>query len=187
MNDKFSVIDNFLPDHIFEDVKNKIMGNRFPWYVCDDIVNTNLGHTSTNEKYNWQLFHLFYYNPHEISQYIEAVDPLLLEISPMMLLKVKANLNPASEEIIEHGMHIDTYPVELAELLTTSVFYLNTNNGYTLLEDGTKIESVENRLISFPATTKHTGSTCTDAKNRAVINLNYIARPKNTRESYNEL
>ena len=33
---------------------------------------------------------------------------------------------------------------------TTSILYMNTNNGYTIFENGDKVESVENRLVTFP-------------------------------------
>ena len=56
----------------------------------------------------------------------------------------------------------------------TSILYLNTNNGYTEFEDGTKVESVANRFISFPIETKHRGTSCTDKKIRVVINFNYL-------------
>ena len=55
----------------------------------------------------------------------------------------------------------------------TAIFYINTNNGYTLFEDGTKVESVENRICIFPYYMKHTGTTCTDKNQRVVININY--------------
>ena len=55
----------------------------------------------------------------------------------------------------------------------TSIFYVNTNNGYTLFEDGTKVESVANRMLTFPTNMKHTGTSCTDSQTRIVINFNY--------------
>ena len=51
---------------------------------------------------------------------------------------------------------------------------MNTNNGYTLFENGTKIESVANRMITFPTNMKHTGTSCTDENTRVVINFNYF-------------
>jgi hypothetical protein len=187
MSTDIEIIDNFLPDHLFEKLQDEILGNDFPWFVCGDIVNESLGHIPPDINYNWQLFHLFYYNPHEISRYFPIMDSLLVTLQPMMTLKIKANLNPVADRIIEHGMHVDTYPYELAEMLTTSVFYLNTNNGYTAFEDGTKVESVANRLVSFPASMMHTGTTCTDEKYRAVINLNYVKRPAETRNHKDEI
>ena len=55
-----------------------------------------------------------------------------------------------------------------------SIFYVNSNDGYTEFEDGTRIESVENRLVTFPANMLHTGTTCTNKPFRIVINFNYF-------------
>ena len=57
---------------------------------------------------------------------------------------------------------------------TTSIFYMNTNNGYTEFEDGTKVESIANRIVSFPFNMEHTGTSCTDEQTRIVINFNYV-------------
>ena len=54
-----------------------------------------------------------------------------------------------------------------------AILYLNTNNGYTLLEDGTKIPSVKNKLALFD-NVSHTDVTCTDTEERVVLNIGYI-------------
>ena len=51
---------------------------------------------------------------------------------------------------------------------------MNTNNGYTEFENGTTVESEENRMVVFPAEMKHRGTSCTDKKIRVVINFNYL-------------
>ena len=53
---------------------------------------------------------------------------------------------------------------------------MNTNNGYTKFENGTKVESVANRMLTFSANMKHTGTSCTDEKRRIVINFNYYRK-----------
>ena len=58
--------------------------------------------------------------------------------------------------------------------MKTSILYLNTNNGYTRFEDGTKVESVANRMVTFPNQMMHTGTTTTDSEYRLVLNLNYV-------------
>ena len=57
----------------------------------------------------------------------------------------------------------------------TSIFYVNTNNGYTELETGEKIESVANRLVTYPLNMKHSGVTQTDTQQRVLINFNYLS------------
>ena len=86
-------------------------------------------------------------------------------------LRVKANLNPRMCDNEQLGAYHQDFSIENA---TTAIFYLNTNNGWTQFEDGTKVESVKNRLVTFPATTNHVGFACTDKSVRIVLNLNYI-------------
>ena len=57
--------------------------------------------------------------------------------------------------------------------MTTATYYLNTNNGYTELKTGEKVESVENRMLVFDSNIEHQGVTCTDEKRRVLINFNY--------------
>ena len=86
------------------------------------------------------------------------------------LFRVKANLYTVTPMIIEHGYHMD---YQVPKPNTTSVFYVNTNDGYTKFRDGTVIDSVANRLLTFPTSTEHTSSSCTNAPYRISINLNY--------------
>ena len=53
---------------------------------------------------------------------------------------------------------------------------MNTNDGYTFFKNGKKIESVANRLIVFNNDMWHGGTSCTDAHERIVINLNFTER-----------
>ena len=55
----------------------------------------------------------------------------------------------------------------------TSIFYINTNNGWTEFANGDRVKCVENRLVTFDSNLKHQGVTCTDKKRKIVINLNY--------------
>ena len=103
---------------------------------------------------------------HAISYDIDFVN----KIPVATTCKIKVNMNPRTPKIIEHGLHTD-----LPYLCKTGILYLNTNNGYTVFEDGTKVESVQNRFVSFDSNIKHSGSTCSNQKVRLVININYFA------------
>ena len=50
---------------------------------------------------------------------------------------------------------------------------MNTNNGGTKFEDGTFVNSVANRMITFDASLKHAPVSCTDSSRRIVVNINY--------------
>ena len=58
--------------------------------------------------------------------------------------------------------------------MTTAIFYLNTNNGFTEFKDGDIINSVRNRLIMFPANTSHRAVGQSDVNQRIVLNFNFI-------------
>ena len=164
------VIDNFLPKDIFVEMQYKILANDFPWYYNNGIV-------GPHQKNKYQFVHTFFNCDINFSnlhnEYYNFIDPCLHKLGVKHLKRVKANLNPRSAKIIRHGFHIDV-PEEWADDVTTSIYYVNSNNGYTEFEDGTKIESVENRLVSFPAKMRHSGTTCTDKQARVVINFNYF-------------
>jgi len=85
------------------------------------------------------------------------------------LLKAKINLTPKTNTVYEHGFHTD---IKEPDVLT-AIYYLNTNNGYTAFRDGSKIESIANRMVIFDGSTEHSGTTCTDADSRLVLNINY--------------
>jgi len=53
-------------------------------------------------------------------------------------------------------------------------YYLNSNDGYTLLQDGSKIESKENRIVLFEENTFYYETNCTDSTCRANITFNYF-------------
>jgi hypothetical protein len=157
------IIDNFLSEHEFMSIKNLLMGSDFPWYFNEGVI------VEDNDKANFQFTHSFYRNYKPESSYIEALNPIFLKINAKSLIKVKANLGTRMSEIQNTGMHTD-----FDFSCTTAIFYLNSNNGYTIFEDGTKIESVENRLVAFDSLLKHSGTTHTDEQTRVLINFNYF-------------
>ena len=54
-----------------------------------------------------------------------------------------------------------------------AIFYINPNNGYTQFETGEKVESVENRLVTFDNKIEHFGTTSTNSQTRIVLNMCY--------------
>ena len=134
-----------------------------------------------NRDNNFQLSSMLYNSPDPqvgvepiVSPQNELLFPIFFQkINPRGLLRVKTNLLMRTSEIIKHGFHCD-YPADTYAGLNTSIFYINSNDGYTEFEDGTKIESVSNRLVTFPHHMRHRGTTCTDKPFRLVINFNYF-------------
>lgn len=164
------VIDNFLLPNEFEELQRHFFDPLFPWFIGDAIQ----GDGAVQEKYNWQLFHMLYHTPNIISEHMPVIQSVYNKLNPAIFIKAKLNCNFVTDKIIEHGYHNDVDG--LVDKTTTAVYYINTNNGYTAFADGTKVESIENRMVLFPASMSHTGSSCTDQKRRIVLNLNYIGK-----------
>jgi hypothetical protein len=158
------VYNNFLPKEEFLEIKNFMTGNYFPWYVQNSVVN--------EKDNNFQLTHLFYNNCIVNSDFFKILNVFLNKINPLCIIRIKANLLTKTEKIIEHEMHTD-FQSDSTKKITTGIFYINTNNGYTKFKNK-KIESIENRYVSFNSNELHTGTTCTDENYRIVINFNYI-------------
>jgi hypothetical protein len=164
---KFKVIDNFLDKKEFVELQSIMMGNQFPWYYNSHKISAQENNSSL---YNFQFAHKFYDNYGPTSDLISILEPLINKINPSSIVRIKANMNPSTPDILEYGYHTD---FDSTPSLITSVFYINTNNGSTVFEDGQKVDSVENRLVMFDSRIKHTGTSCTNEKVRCVINLNY--------------
>ena len=60
----------------------------------------------------------------------------------------------------------------IATLWTTAILYMNTNNGYTEIEDtGEHVNSIANRMVVFPSNIRHRVATQTDTQTRMVVNF----------------
>jgi hypothetical protein len=171
MNNGVKVIDNFLDLKYLEQLQNTcIHGAQFPWYYNESVV--------YQEKIldNYQFTHMFYNQMVPQSDFYKFLSPILEQLNILSLIRIKANLIPKNSTIIEHGYHTDVYDVGVGVIHKTAVLYLNTNNGYTLFRDGTRVNSLANRIAIFDSTMEHTGTTCTDQKCRVVINFNYFEK-----------
>jgi len=176
MVEKISIIDNFLAEEEFINLRDTISAQDFPWNFSPILV-------QQSEKLSPGFFtHPVYGSNVPCSQLYPLFLPILdKKLNVAVSLRIKINLNTRLPEPYISDFHSDVFYFEkdMAAKWTTSIFYINTNNGYTELEeDGTKIESVANRLVSFPANTKHRAVTQTDEQRRLVINFYYLKKEK---------
>jgi len=95
------------------------------------------------------------------------------KINPNVWIRIKANLTVKTDEVRVGAFHLDFPTIEH----TTSIYYINSNDGCTTFENGEEIQSVENTLVTFPSRLRHAGSTPSSTKIRCVLNLNYHPYP----------
>jgi len=158
------VIDNFLEPEKFAIIKEIVGGPDFPWYYQEFI---NEFHTKKDK--DCYFTHVFFNTAVGYSAFYNAVKPIVARLGLRAPIRIKGNLYPRTKKIETHKSHIDvSYPSKAA------IFYINTNNGSTILEDGKKIDSIENRLLLFDGHKPHRSTSCTNEKARININFNYF-------------
>ena len=158
------IVDNFLPQDYFEHLKRTILGHNFPWLYEAEVANVG-----EHQEEHFYFTHRIYENYQPASSFFEECIPFFKQIEMDAIVRARALLYTNQGKQIVHEKHTDyNFPHK------TIVFYMNTNNGYTEFEDGTKVESVENRIVFFDGSIPHNSSTCTDQKVRAVISINYF-------------
>ena len=161
MEGSYRVVDNFLPEDQFEMLRKIVMSNYFPWCYF-----WGRGEEEITKDF---FFHNFYRKGEKQSSgYFDILRPTLKElVGDGELVRVKGVLTTQSAEHHNSGFHSDYGDI------TTSIYYINTCNGWTEFERGGKVESVANRMLIFDSNLIHGGVSCTDEKTRIVINFNY--------------
>ena len=167
------ILDDFLDQKEFNEIQTLMMSPEFPWFFAG-AIDTETEADEGIDKF--QLTHMFHFDFSPQSLFCEKMRTILVALNPLSIWRIKANLLTRTHDIVENTFHIDIEDLSEEKLKqwTTAIFYVNTNNGYTKFEDGTKVESVANRMVIFPANLKHTGTSCTDDKARIVINFDYF-------------
>ena len=169
---KYEVIDNFLDKEYFDSLVSLL--GEIPWFFQPTVAKDK----SEIEDKIFFLSHMFYARNSPCSQLYEKLIPLLERLNPnngLVLMRMKANFYPNTAKLHEHPMHVDfDFPH------TSALLSLNTCDGYTKIADGTKIDSVANRVLIFDSGQQHCSSTTTNVFARFNININYIDPLKKT-------
>ena len=188
LDNGIEIHDNFLPPNIcksvcdpftnnsgtrdYESIWSKGPLNSYKLNNGTRIPYTNIGDSSLEieEKYNYQFVHVLF-SHYNRSELFEVIEPIITKLRIKGgLLRAKVNFNPCADKIFQHQYHIDhEFPH------WTAIYYMTTNNGHTICEDGTKIENIQNRLAILPWKTFHTGTSSTD-NNRIVLNMNWMVQ-----------
>ena len=169
------IIDNFLDVSEFSTLINNTIG-RSDGYQTEFRVISNVEDSGVREEdyWSWYLVNMIYYDDIPQNQIYSNISnifiPKFLQIANFKtMIRIKMNAYPYTDVVKEHEKHID-YDYEH----TGAIFSLNTCDGYTKLSDGTKVESVANRIVFFDASKEHQSTTTSNAKLRYNINFNFL-------------
>ena len=189
------VIDNFLSQSEFEIIlKNTIEREDLQLTFVSNINNLS---TNSEDYWSWYLINMVYSKTASPKSFLmDAIDFQEVESSPLAdepqseiytnirdifvprlkqvanfrsMIRIKINAYPYTNIVKEHKDHIDSDFKH-----TGAVFSLNTCDGFTKFSDGTKVESVANRIVFFDASKFHHSTTTSNAKLRYNINFNFL-------------
>ncbi len=169
---KYRIVDNFMPEDFHNSVWELMSSFRFPWfYGSKTNYNPECPYIVQEDSLDdYHFIHHFYDGDKPVSNFHEPIIlPMLEEMGAISSIRIKANWHPRTETLYENPLHKD-YPFEHKG----AVYYLNNNDGCTVFEDGTRIESVANRMLFFEPFKLHRSTTCTNARGRFNINFLYF-------------
>ena len=160
----YEIIENFLEQEQFLHIQEQLMSteNDIPWYYRKKMTNND----------NFYFRHMIYGNHMQLSTVFDTIArPLLKKLNCIAPIQVRANLVLAKDKPFQSEFHVDNNFE-----CKTAIYYVNTNNGYTLLdrEKQIKVPCEANKILIFDSNIEHAMVSQTDTPRRIVINLNYL-------------
>ena len=158
------IIDNFIDNaDIVNDIQSTLLGNNFPYFYNNHI-------SEPGDNSDFLFGHMLFHDEDVKSNYFNKIlSPILGRLNFNYLIRAKINCYTKKEKHIETGMHVDMNEKHLVAL-----YSVNTNNGYTLFEDGTRVKSIANQMAIFDGRLKHCSVSQTDKNLRLNININLL-------------
>ena len=168
------IIDNFLTDNDFNLLVSNTIGRNDGQQVQFRVVSNVENFGVIEENWSWYMINMVYLMDapqNEICGKIyQMFVPKFKELANFRtMIRIKINAYPYTNVVKEHKKHIDFNYENIG-----AVFSLNTCDGYTKFSDGTKVESVANRIVFFDASKYHQSTTTSNAKLRYNINFNFL-------------
>ena len=163
-------IDNFLPREVFQEIQSFLMEGDMMWSYRTALTDAD---DTCGFHFSGDVFHA-HREQCDIPLLERIGVPIITRLPMSKLIRIKINNYPRQVRVGEDNFPKSSYHVDLAYPHHTAILGINTNNGYTEFDDGTKLESKENSLIIFDGTKRHRAVGCTDENIRVNININWV-------------
>ena len=163
---KFS---NILDNDNLNNIKKILTSDEFPWKFSSSVSYSDdpsdlFYFMGSCYDYNQILDHRTYNLVLPLINFLEEK----IQQKPLLLWRIKINAYPRSHVVQEHTPHKDY----IKKGLKAFVYMVNSNDGYTKI-GSEKVKSIENTGVSFESSQTHNSTTCTNAKLRLTIAVNY--------------
>ena len=169
------VIDNFLDENEFNILISNTVGrkdgNQSEFRIVTDVGNFGV---HSEDYWSWYMVHMIYCHDMPQNEIYPNICNLFIPrfqhiANFKTMIRIKMNAFPYTNVVKEHERHVDFSYEHIG-----AVFSLNTCDGYTKFSDGTKVESVANRIVFFDASKYHQSTTTSNAKLRYNMNFNFL-------------
>ena len=185
------IIDNFLSEELFNNLKENVSSDYNPWFFVPTISSVN--HKDLRRDYGFSCFAVNNQPPSKYERYENIPCALLVynlhqkikdEFGFKQVIRCRLDMTTyRGEDEMTFGPHIDLIGKDY-----TTIFYLTKCNAPTIIynektNDATipnnltilkRIDSNENRLVVFKGDQIHSGMCATDVPRRILINTNFI-------------
>jgi hypothetical protein len=159
---KYNVIENYLNNNDAKEIEQLLFCDDFPWYYSKEILK-NDG--------KFYFFHHLIKNNSMVSIYsYKIILPLINNFKNEIkhIHRARINCFTKGEKQIGYGQHYDhVFPHKIL------LYYVNTNNGYTYLNNKYKINSIKNNLAVIDGNIPHEIFSHTNTNLRITINITY--------------
>ena len=170
----FEVVENFLDQENLNHLKIFFMSPRSQWRFKDSLVDKDKQKKDGYFVHSFRDIHPITFKDvlpisPNYSVLFNFMEKLKNKVNFKQILRIRASLFPRREYLKADTFHVD-YPINHK----VCIFYINSNNGYTLFKSGEKVDSIENRLLIFDGLKEHATVVQTDKPARYIININYL-------------
>lgn len=165
----YEVIDNYLNNDDLNKLENFVWSMDMPWYYSEKYI-------ENGDPNKFFFVHLLLNAKTKETSFImnDYAKPIFDKLNPKNLRRAQVNCYPKRETHTVSESHTDFFNVDFK--FKSAIFYINTNNGATILhhKDGDiRVNSVKNRILIFDGHTRHRVITQTDTNLRLNINMVY--------------
>ena len=155
----YRIVDDFLPVNDFNKLVKGFLGDGFDWYH---------NHDNNSDELHY-FVHTFYTNYGFCSKYHNKLTPIIQQLNPASFVHIRANLFNKHDTVEEFD-----HCINFGFKHKCMIYFINNNDGYTKLADGTKLYTKENRAVFFDVKDPFIDTTCTNDVFRMTMSFHYF-------------
>jgi hypothetical protein len=148
-----NLINNFLDNNILFEIQKIITDKKFSWFLNEDEDCFVFEHSLNNDIFNPTILNDFK-KKLRVQEFLDCKLLLITQTNKKQNCNNKITYDPHNNKKI-------------------AVFYLNTNDGDTIITNKAKFESIENSLLLIDPNTAFFHTTCTNRRYRLILQISY--------------